>query len=190
MKRLIYLLSIMIAFTLTTTQGMAQNSGFYLGGSLQAAYWTMPDFDMDAESGGGFGIKAGYAINPNIGLFLGLDGATIEPEVGEDYGLGHFDLGVEGRIAVSGSKFWPYARVSYLGMAAVQDDPSGDVEISGAGYGLGAGFYYFFTSQMALDVSFTKSWVNITDIKIGSNSVTVDEDAETGRLMLGLSYYF
>ncbi len=190
MKLIIYMFSIITLLVFTTNPANGQDNGLYFGASLQGAAWTMPDMNLDAESGAGFGLKSGYNINTNFGVFLGLGGANIDPEVGESYGLGHFDIGVEGRIGNSTSKFRPYARLSYLGMAAVQDDPSGDVEISGAGFGLGAGLYYFFTDKLALDVALVKSWINISEVKVGPNSASVDEDAETGRFMLGLSYHF
>lgn len=190
MKKIIYYSSVITIIAFGTTQSYGQDSGLYLGASLQGAAWNMPDLDFDTESGGGFGLKAGYNINTNFAIFLGLEGASINPEVGENYGLGHFDIGVEGRIGSSDSKFKPYGRLSYLGMAVVQDDPSGDVEITGTGFGLGGGLYYFFTGNFALDVTLVKSWVNVSEVKVGSNSVSVDENAETGRFMLGLSYHF
>lgn len=190
MKLILYITSIFTLLILSSSTSNGQDNGFYIGASLQGVAWTMPDFDFDAESGAGFGIKAGYNINTNFAIFLGLDGATIDPDVGESYGLGHFDIGVEGRIGNSDSKFRPYGRLSYLGMAAVQDDPSGDIEITGSGIGLGGGLYYFFTDNLALDVALVKSWINVSEVKVGSNSASIDEDAETGRFMLGLSYHF
>jgi opacity protein-like surface antigen len=190
MKLIFYITSIFTLITLTTTTSKAQDNGFYIGANVQATAWTMPSLDLDTESGGGFGIKAGYNINTNLGVFLGLDGASINPPVGEDYGLGHFDIGVEGRIGNSESKFLPYGRLSYLGMAAVEDNPSGDIEITGTGFGLGGGFYYFFTDNLALDVALVKSWVNIEEVKVGTISTSLDEDAETGRFLIGLSFHF
>ena len=135
-------------------------------------------------------IKDGYNFNTNFAAFLDFSGANINPDVGDSYGLGHFDIGAEGRIGNPESKFRPFGRVSFLGMAAVQDNQSGDVEISGAGFGLGAGFYYFFTDNLALNVAYIRSWVNISEVKVGSESASVDENAESGRFNLGLSYHF
>ena len=175
---------------LLTEKSNAQDKGIYLGGSLQGAAWNIPDQDVDTESGAGISLEFGYNFNTNFALFLGLDGANINPDVGDNYGLGHFDIGAEGRIGNSESKFRPFGRISYLGMAAVQNNQSGDVEISGAGFGLGAGLYYYLTDNLALKTGFTKSWVNISEVKIGSESVSVDENAESSRFNLGISYHY
>lgn len=190
MKPLLLSFTIIAVSMLNTSQIYSQDNGIYLGASLLGAAWTMPDMDLDAESGGGIALKAGYNFNTNYAFFIGLDAATINPDVGYSYGLGHFDLGLEGRIGNPSSRFRPYGRISYLGMAVVQDDPNGDLEISGAGFGLGGGIYFFATDKLALEMGLIKSWINVSEVKLGSNSASVDEDAETGRFMLGLSYHF
>jgi len=191
MKSSIAYLVLILSLTFTlSNKTNAQDNGLYLSGALQGAAWTLPDLDVETESGAGIALKLGYNFNTNFALFVGLDGASINPDVGDNYGLGHFDIGAEGRIGNSESKFRPFGRLSFLGMAAVQDNQSGDVEISGAGFGLGGGIYYFISDNFALEVGYTKSWVNISEVKVGSQSASVDENAESGRFNLGVSYHF
>ncbi len=191
MKRITSFLLFVIVLTPSILKAQVSSlDGFYLGGALMGEAWTLPDLDVDSESGAGFGLKLGYNFSPSFGVFTSLDGAVINPDVGEDYELGHFDLGLEGRISSVYSNFLPYGRISFLGMAVAQDDPGGDIEITGSGLGLGVGFYVFLSQNLALDVSLTKSWVNLSEVSVGSSTVEVDEDAESGRFGIGLVYHF
>jgi len=165
-------------------------NGLYLGASLLGTAWNTPDSDVDSESGGGIGLKLGYNFNTNIAAFFSVDGSVINPEQGEDYALAHADLGIEGRLGNYDGKLRPFARLSYLGMSAQSDENAGDFEINGTGIGLGGGLYYFATNNFALELGYTHSWVNINEVKVGSSSADVDEDARTGRLSLGASYHF
>lgn len=194
MKRiLLVIITLTLQLTICSNLATAQNSttekpalqGIYIGASLLGASWTLNE--SDAEAGAGLGLKLGYNFNKNFALFASLDGSSINPNQGENYGLGHFDLGAEARF---GDEFKPFARVSYLGMAVVQNNNSGDVEILGNGLGLGAGIYYFPTNQISLEVGYSHSWINVYEISVGSTTSSVDEEAQTGRFSLGMAYHF
>lgn len=160
--------------------------GFFIGASLLGAAWSLDDVDADAEGGAGLGLRIGYNFNQNIGAYIGLDGSTINPDDGDSYGLGHFDIGVQWIFRSVENRFRPFVRVSYLGMSA-QDD---NLEINGSGFGLGLGALVFLTEKLALDFNYTHSWVSISEVKIGSITFDADGDATTGRFFLGLSYHF
>lgn len=188
---LVTLLSLtQVSIAQTKNNTTDDGSGLYLGLSLKGAGWSMPDINMDAESGAGFGLKLGYNFNTNFGLFASLDGASIDPDQGENYGLGHFDFGAEARLGDVESTVRPFLRASYLGMSAQSNEPSGDIEINGTGFGLGAGLYLFATNKFAIEISYVRSWINLNEVKLGSVSTDIDESANSGRFTLGASYHF
>lgn len=196
MKKLLPISFSLLILSFTFSNTVAQNlssqtpnqEGIYVGASLLGASWNLQEYNFDDEGGIGLGLKLGYNFNKNVGVYASIDGTSINPDQGDNYGLGHFDLGAEGRIAQSNIQ--PFVRLSYLGMAVVSDNASGDIEITGTGIGLGPGVYYFPTNNLSLDLSYTYSWINISEIKVGSTTADVDEDAKTNRLSIGMSYYF
>lgn len=192
MTKHIYLFTLIFLFStsLLYSQNMSDevdDSGFYLGASLMGTSFDLEALNEDADTGGGIGLKVGYDINTNFALFINLDGSSMSPDEGGDYALAHFDLGGEGRLGNQNSSFRPFGRISLLGMAASGDN---DIEISGGGFGLGAGLYYFVNQNFAFEVGYTHSWIQINEVKVGSVSVDVEEDATSGRLGLGFSYHF
>jgi len=198
MSKSIILLAVIffMSFNLVHSQDIEEarpaEKGFYVGAFLVGTSFQLdaPGLGDETDTGGGLGLEGGYNFNKNFGLFLSLDGSNMSPDEGEDYNLVHFDLGAEGRLGSSGSSFRPFARASLLGMAATIEDDGFEAEISGTGFGLGIGVYYFINSQLAFDLGYTHSWITIDELSIGSVSVEVDENATTGRLGLGFSYHF
>jgi opacity protein-like surface antigen len=165
-----------------------ETKGFFAKLSLFGTAWTIDDIDVDAESGGGLGANLGYNFTSNFGLFASFDAASMQPEEGEDYLMGHLDLGLQGIFRSSSDRFRPYLRVSLLGMSAQYEEL--DLEINGGGIGLGAGGLIFLSENLALDINYTHGLVNITEFKIGSTSEDLDERATTARLFIGLAYHF
>ena len=187
---ILFIITFLFSTNLLYSQDMSgetDDRGFYLGASLQGTSFDLEALNEDADTGGGIGLKAGYNFNTNFALFINLDGSNMSPDEGNDYALAHFDLGGEGRLGNQESSFRPFGRISLLGMAASGDD---DVEISGGGFGLGVGLYYFVNHNFAFEVGYTHSWIQINEVKVGSVSVEVEEDATTGRLGLGFQYHF
>ncbi|REL24822.1 hypothetical protein DYD21_16820 [Rhodohalobacter sp. SW132] len=190
MRSLLLTIALLLSASLLHAQGINSptydNEGFFINGSVLGAAWTIDDLDIDAESGAGLGIKLGYNFNTNFGLFASIDGASIDSDNGDNYALGHFDIGVQGTFRTTEDRFRPFVRASVLGMSA-QDD---DVEINGAGFGLGAGALIFLSEKLAFDINYTHGWVGISEVKMGSQSFDVDEAATTGRFFIGLAYHF
>lgn len=196
MNKSIYLLLILfsISFSLAhaqeTSDEEVNDKGLYIGVSLLGTSFDIPEFSDDKDTGGGLGVELGYNFNTNLAIFLNLDGSNMNPDDGEDYTLGHFDLGVEGRLGDPGSGFRPYGKASFLGIAATFEAGDEDIEITGTGFGAGIGVYYFINNQFAIDVGYTHSWISVNEVKLGSVSVEIDENATSGRLGLGFSYHF
>jgi len=190
MKSLLITITLLFSSSLLHAQGINapvyDNTGFFINGSILGTAWTIDDLDIDTEGGAGIGLKLGYNFNTNFGLFASFDASSIDPDDGESYILGHFDLGVQGTFRTTADRFRPFVRASLLGMSA-QDD---DIEINGSGLGLGAGALIFLSEKLALDINYTHGWVNLSEVKIGSQSFDVDENATTGRFFIGLAYHF
>jgi opacity protein-like surface antigen len=162
------------------------NEGFFVGGSILGSAWNFDVGGIDSEAGVGLGVKLGYNYNPFIGLFASFDAASIAPESGDNYLLGHFDMGIQGFLRSTTERIRPFGRASVVGMSA-QDD---DAEVNGAGFGLGAGLLISLTDKLGFDVNYTHSWINVTEVRIGSDSFDVDEIVSSGRFFIGLVYHF
>ncbi|TVR83305.1 MAG: hypothetical protein EA412_00990 [Chitinophagaceae bacterium] len=190
MKRLTILMTLFFAGSIAYGQSVNSptydNEGFFANASLLGAAWTLDDVDIDAQSGAGFGVKLGYNFNTNFGLFASFDASNINPDNGENYLLGHFDIGGQGIFRSASDRVRPFIKASFVGMSA-QDD---DIEINGGGFGLGAGLYISLTEKLGFNVNYTHSWINISEVKIGSQTFDVEENATTGRFSLGLTYHF
>ncbi|MCC5905007.1 MAG: outer membrane beta-barrel protein [Balneolaceae bacterium] len=186
------LLSITLLFTASQLQAQStnppvyDNEGFFINASLLGKIWSIDSPDFDSESGFGVGLKIGYNFNTNFGLFTALDVANLESDMGNSYILTHFDLGVQGTFRTTEDRFRPFLRASVLGFS-VQDDL---IERSGAGFGLGGGSLIFLSEKLALDINYTHAFINISEFKIGSVAIDIDENATSGRFLIGLAYYF
>lgn len=196
MNKSIFLISVLtfLMVNVITAQDMSDDSandkGFYAGVSLLGTSFEIPEIGEERDSGAGLGVQVGYNFNPNVGVFISLDGSNMSPDNDEEYALAHFDLGVEGRLNEFGDGFRPYGKAFFLGVAAAFDSPGGNVDISGTGFGVGLGVYYFFNQHFAVDVGYSHSFISFDELSIGSVSFEIDENETTGRLGLGLSYHF
>ena len=162
------------------------NEGFYINASVLGVAWNVDDLNIETEAGAGIGLKIGYNFNPNLGIFASFDAASISPDNSDNYILGHLDIGIQGTFRSETDRFRPYLRGSFLGMSA-QDD---FIEINGAGFGFGVGGLLYLTEKLALDINYTHSFINLSEVKIDSVSFDVDENASTGRFFIGLTYHF
>lgn len=189
---LLFLMNVTVVYSQNMDEEQASEKGFYVGASLVGTSFQLdaPGLGDETDTGGGIALEGGYNFNSNFGLFLSLDGSSMNQGEGENYNLVHFDLGAEGRLGNAESSFRPFGRASFLGAAATIEDDGFEAEISGTGFGLGIGVYYFVNSQFAIDLGYTHSWINIDEVSVGSVSVEVDESGSSGRLGLGFSYHF
>lgn len=183
----LFFFSLLICFN---NEAFSQEKGFYVGLGVQGVGWSLPEYDFDKDAGSGIAIRGGYHINKNFGVFMGIDASEVEPYEGENYSLGHFEIGAEGKIVLSNSKFKPYGRLSLVGLAVLQEDPMGDVEISGGGVGIGIGTYINLTEKLAFDIGFFNNSVTIEEISVGNTTLEVEEDANSSRFLIGVIYNF
>lgn len=188
MKKILSLLTILMVIGLTSSVDISaqtyDNKGFTANLSLMGTAWSVEDSDI--ESGSGLALKLGYNFNSNFGLFLQFDGSAISPKNGDSYPLSHFDIGGQWMFRTIENKFRPYVRGSIVGFA----QENSFSESSGAGFGLGVGAFYALSAKLGLDFSYTNSWININEVKIGNTKFDVDNSATTGRFKVGLTYNF
>lgn len=188
MKTLLLSIAILFSTSMLHAQSINapvyNNDGFYMGASLAGAAWSIED--SDTESGGGLGLKLGYNFNTNWGIYIGFDAVRMEPDNEGDYLLGQLDLGIQATFRSETDRFRPYAKAALMGLSA-QDD---DLEINGGGFAFGAGGLIYLTDNLAFDLSYTHAWVDLTEVKIGSETFEIDDSATTGRFLLGLTYHF
>lgn len=181
------------AATPASAQRVADLKGFHLGAALNGSSIQLDDADLgdsDRESGAGINLYVGYNFTSNIGLFLSGTGASISSEDGDDFILGHGDLGV--RLSFPGSSaFVPYIEAAYTALTA-EDSFEGDkVELSGTGATGAAGFNYFFSQKLALDLNFRYTKGEFNTIKIGGQSISDDDGigVSSGRFNIGIAWY-
>jgi hypothetical protein len=190
MKKLISLAVVM----LLTTGAFAQFSrikGLAVGLDYHGGSWQYVESDEDPEAGAGFGLAVVYGFNENVALNVRFDGTTIKPEDGEEYAMGHFDLGVNYYIGTVDSKFRPYLGVMYSGFSLMQENPK--VELGGAGFGATGGINYFFAPKLAFNLGLTVNAVTLNSAKLNGNEVDIDPDFEkivSSRFLLGFKYTF
>jgi opacity protein-like surface antigen len=181
------------ALLCTATVAQAQNGddlvyktkGFSLNASLLGASWTMDDLGIDADNGGGLGLKLGYNFSSYVGVFTSLNAALMNPDE-DEYVLAHFDIGLQGTFRPDTARLRPYLNVAASGMTA-QDD---EIEINGAGVSLGGGALIFLSRNLALDIGYTHGLIELTETKLGSQTFEIEESATTMRLFVGFGWYF
>jgi opacity protein-like surface antigen len=190
MKKLFILVSLLFTYNQLQAQSINppvyDNEGFYANASILGAAWSLDDVNIDAEGGAGIGVKLGYNFNPKFGFFGSIDASSINSGNGDNYILGHFDLGVQGIFRTTTDRVRPFVKASVVGMSA-QDE---ETEINGAGFGLGTGLYIGLSEKLGFDINYTHNWIDITEVKIGSDTYDADGSANTGRFFIGLTYHF
>ena len=176
-----------------SAQRVVDTKGFYVGGGLNASSIKIDDSDIgdsDRESGGGFYFHAGWNFTPRLGAFIGGAAANISADDGNDFLLGHADLG--GRLSFPGaSSFLPYIEVAITAVSAEDEFEDQDVELSGTGATGAAGFNYFLSQKVALDLNVRYTVGEFNTVKIGDISISNDDGIgmNTARINLGLAYY-
>lgn len=191
------LLPILLLVVVTST-AVAQNDstystrGFSVGLHLNGTSWHLdePDFNLDgSDSGGGLGLDLSYGVSDLVSIFLNLDGASIDPDDGETYTLGHADLGARFAFGSTAKKFKPFAQVAFTGVVAEQEFGMNTLELSGGGLTLGGGILYFFSPAVALDTGLRLTIGQLTEVKLNNVSVDTEIDAQTSRFDVGIRWY-
>ena len=173
---------------------------FFIGLALNGSAIQGDDLTDGAESGGGLGMQLGYAFTPKFALFVDGAAASMSPEAGDSYGLGHFDIGARWQFSNPSRALAPFVDVALTGRAAVQEDvtlyddfgnsETGDLSVSGAGFSFGGGLNYHVTPRFALTTGLRWTVGELSQVKF--NNVSVDGlelDATTTRFNLGFVWY-
>jgi opacity protein-like surface antigen len=174
---------------------------FFFGVALNGSAIQSDDItDSDVESGGGLEMQLGYAFTPKFALFLDGTGANMSPDVGDSYGLGHFDIGARWQFSNPSRALVPFVDVALTGRAAVQQDvmlsdefgnsETGDLSVSGAGFTFGGGLNYHVSPRFALTTGLRWTVGEFSQVKFNNVSVDgLEVDATTTRFNLGFVWY-
>lgn len=166
--------------------------GFSIGFHFNGTSWRLDEPDLDLEgsdSGGGVGFSFGYGVSDLVTLFLNLDGASIDPDVGERYSLGHADLGARFTFGAPANKFRPFAQVALTGAGAEQEIGTTTIQLRGGGLTLGGGVLYFLSPAWAIDAGLDLTFGNLTEVEVNNISADIDVNARTSRLNGGVRWY-
>jgi len=174
------------------TEGTYSTRGFSIGLHLNGTSWRLDEPDLDLEgsdNGGGLGIDLSYGVSDLVTLLFNLDGASIDPDVGETYSLGHGDLGARFTFGAPARKLKPFAQIALTGAAAELEIGRNTLQLRGGGLTLGGGILYYFSSAWALDAGLDFTIGTLNEVEL--NNVTVDTsiDARTSRLNAGIRWY-
>jgi len=187
--RLITIIALSCGVLTQSSFAQSDARGFFLGFHLGAAAWTLNEYDVDAEGGGGAGLMLGYGVTQSVTLFANIDGASIQPETGSGYGLAHFDLGAQLHFGSRRQALRPYLEAALAGIAAQFDVLITTVEVSGAGVTMGGGLKYFLSRAFCLDLGLVYTTSNLSNVTVGGLSVEIDEGASSMRANLGIIWY-
>ncbi|HEX6574867.1 MAG TPA: outer membrane beta-barrel protein [Gemmatimonadaceae bacterium] len=178
-----------------SAQRVSRTKGFHIALGLNASAIQLDEDDVgedtDAENGGGLYLTTGYNFTPRIGAFLALTGARIDAEnVGDDYNLGHADLGA--RFMLATGSIAPYLELALTGLnARGEDDQGRDIELRGGGLTLGIGSNFFVSQRFAIDLGLRLTGGEFNTVKFGDISISNDDGVGVGtaRLNLGVAFY-
>ncbi|HEX6132436.1 MAG TPA: outer membrane beta-barrel protein [Longimicrobiales bacterium] len=172
-------------------------AGLWLNGHLNASTFQSEGLP-EPETGGGMGFGIGWAFTPGVMLFMHLDGATMPGATSDaNYALAHADLGF--RLSAGLGSWSPYLLLAGTTRVASWEDvpadgPFGpiyyDMTLSGLGGSAGLGLQKMIGRKLALDAAVIYTKGRFTDREVDERPVVFETyEAETGRLVLGLSWY-
>lgn len=190
------LLTTCLILITTTSFGQPEKTystrGFSIGLHLGGTSWHLDEPDLDLEgsdNGGGLGFGVSYGVSDLVTLLLNLDGASIDPDRGETYSLGHADLGVRFTFGAPAKKFKPFAQVALTGAGAELEIGRNTIQLRGGGLTLGGGLLYFLSPAWALDAGLDLTFGNLTEVEVNNVTVDIDVNARTSRLNAGVRWY-
>jgi hypothetical protein len=193
-------LLVALAAGMAASSAVAQRSttrGFMLGGYLQAASLSVDDGDPD--SGGGFGLRAGYGFNRHFTGYFEVDAIVFDvanPEFGGYWSMVHADVGLRYNFANSLRRWIPFLETA-LGARGVNVDDArvngqriGELNFSGGAFSLGGGVSYFPIEKLAIETVVKFTTGTFEQIDVGNVSINnVDIDANSFRLKLGVAWW-
>jgi hypothetical protein len=172
-------------------------SGLWLNAHLNGSTFSS-DGLPEPETGGGGGVGLGWAITRGVMVFMHMDGATMPGATSDaNYQLGHADLGL--RLSLGLGSWSPYVLVAGTTRVAKWEDlqtqgPFGpiyyDMTLRGGGGTVGLGLQKMVTRRLAVDGAVMATRGKFSDGEVDQRPVVFDTyQADTGRLVLGLSWY-
>jgi hypothetical protein len=195
--RAITVLCVAASVLVPMTASAQRPSGLWLNGHLNGSSFQSEGLP-EPETGGGMGFGIGWAFTPGVMLFMHLDGASMPGGTSDaNYELAHADLGF--RLSTGIGSWSPYLLIAGTTRVARWDDvqapgPFGpvyyDMTLSGMGGSLGLGLQKMITRKLALDAALIGTRGRFTDREVDERPVIFETyEADTGRLVLGLSWY-
>lgn len=177
---------------LAQTEPEYSTRGFSIGLHLNGTSWHLdePDLELDgSDSGGGLGFDLSYGVSDLVSLFLNFDGASIDPENGQTYTLGHGDLGARFAFGNPSKKFKPFGQIALTGAGAEQEIGRNTLQLRGGGLTLAGGILYFLSPAWAIDAGLAFTFGSLTEVELNNVGVDTDIDARTSRLNAGVRWY-
>jgi|GEM_PF-1255337 len=194
MKRLFCILSLFSLLLISALPASSQHSddissisdGFWGSFSRSIVISSINNDGRTTEGGSGISFLAGYNLSPNIGFFGGIEGANMRPDMDNMFGLGQVDLGIQLMPLSESESIRPYFRAALTGMSTVERD----LNYRGGGLALTAGAAIYVLPQLAFNLGYTHSIINIQEVNAGNGWQEADFNALTGRVQIGLAYHF
>lgn len=182
---------------LLSSPAVAQNGvnhisteGLIIAPRLNGTAWTLDELGSnDAEFGPGLSVLIGYGVSDLLTLFADVSAARIEPEIGDKYGLAHFDLGARLTLRGPSPNVGAYVDGALSGRAAEWETVLGTIKARGIGISIGGGGLYFFSPSIALDVGLRLTFGDMSEIEVNGQSRDIEERATSARLSIGISWY-
>lgn len=172
---------------------MYSSKGIQIFPSITLSNWSADVLGIDGESGTGGGIGFGYGFSNRVALIVNLIGGTMKQTgTGDQYSLGHIDVGVRGAFGPLTSRWRFIAEILVSGIASENAFPKPKKEVEGRMYSLGAGAQYFVYRSVAIQFHVTAGSGTLNQYKIENEEVepgTYDTDFETRRVGLSLIWY-
>lgn len=158
--------------------------------------------DEEAETGFGFGVRAGYAFTPRLSAYLNLSGARLDEDsfFGEDVtsSLGNAEIGLEARFPSPARTWTPYGNVGLQStVMRVEFDGASDgrIDVTGGGLVLGGGVRFPLRPSLSADLGLEGFAGALTKVTLEAEGESESEDLDDvtyrgGRLRVGLTWTF
>lgn len=164
-------------------------SGFSIFGGVTGAALTF-EGENDVASGGGLALSLGFGVSPRFSLQLAGAGALMqEPNGRGEFSLGHFDIMIRHTFADATRRAIPYIEAGYSGRAAVEETPSGNFQMAGAGVSAGGGLQYFLAPPVALDGNLRANFGRFSEVEHAGRKESISLGATSTRLAFGISWF-
>lgn len=168
--------------------GTTDTNGFHIGFGLNGSAIQLDESSSDTETGGGLHLRLGYGLNPNITLFLGAAGASMNEG---EYSLGQADLGV--RAYFPGSSAWvPFIEGAFTGRALTIESGRSELDVTGSAWTAGAGIDFYVSPAVSLGLALEYTFGDFTEASMDGRTIDLGSDAfgaQTTRFNLGLTWW-